>query len=418
VGLAAAPGSFQLDRAQPGMRIAYIASYQGPTLVARRPIVRNRSLAGNRKMELIATLLRRSAHQVEIISQGEVIEPRLTFYPGHSEPERFHPDIPIYYASVLPIRRLNGLWSNLRTLQLFRARHKARPYHLVIIYNLKRAEVTCAKYAMRRLGLPVVIEYEDDVFVDVMGRTVDGFLAGRHRRACKGLLETASGGIAVSPHLMSQLPSGIPRLLLRGVVGDDVVTASERSMSTRENRVLFSGTHIESNGVAQLLEAWKVAEIAGWELHVTGYGGLTESLRQQAQSVPGTVFHGLVSREELVRLMGSAKICINPHAVSTTPGNVFAFKLVEYLAAGAHVITTPMGAVEAEIEYGLTYMADNVPGTIATTLRKVIGDRLYERTAAPATQRAYGPRAVTTALEGFLKQVMDERASAALGAHH
>src|SRR3970040_754183 len=97
------------------MRIAYVAPYHGPTLLRRRPIVRNRSLATATKIELIATLLHSSSHDVEIISQGAVIESACRFYPSFSETEPFHPDIPIYYASVLPLRRLNGLWSNRRT---------------------------------------------------------------------------------------------------------------------------------------------------------------------------------------------------------------------------------------------------------------------------------------------------------------
>src|SRR5262249_18001569 len=106
------------------MRIAYVTPYQGPTLLRRRPIVRNRSMSNRIKIELIATLLQSHGHDVELISQGEVVEHRCTFYPAFSEPELFHPRIPIDYASALPIRRLNGLWSSLRTLQLLTARHR------------------------------------------------------------------------------------------------------------------------------------------------------------------------------------------------------------------------------------------------------------------------------------------------------
>ena len=52
------------------MRIAYVAPYQGPTLLTRRPIVRNRSMSNAVKIELIATLLRERSHDVEVISQG------------------------------------------------------------------------------------------------------------------------------------------------------------------------------------------------------------------------------------------------------------------------------------------------------------------------------------------------------------
>jgi hypothetical protein len=90
---------------------------------------------------------------------------------------------------------------------------------------------------------------------------------------------------------------------------------------------------------------------------------------------------------------------------------VFAFKIVEYLAAEAHVITTPMGSLEQELEAGVTYMGDNSPPTIAATLQQVIKDRSYERTAAQAAARHYGSAAVSNSLERLIQEVMSKRNS-------
>jgi glycosyltransferase involved in cell wall biosynthesis len=394
------------------MRIAYITPYQGPSLVKQRPVVKNRSMSNKVKIELIAQALHATRHSVEVISYGEVVENKCRFYPAFSEPERFHPEIPVHYASALPVRRVNGLWSWWRTLQLFKARHQASPFDLVIIFNLKPPLIACANYAMRRLRLPVILEYDDDVFVDVVGEAVNGALAGRHHSACAQILKTVAGGIVVSPFLLSRFPAETPKLVLRGVVGSDVLEADNQTNGSKRNRVLFSGTHIESNGVAELIEAWKLAAIPGWELHITGYGHLTDKLGQMAKEVRGVVFHGLVSREELVRLMRSARICANPHAVSQTPGNVFAFKIIEYLAAGAHVLSTPMGTLEPELEAGITYMSDNTPAIIAATLQQIIRDRTYERTAAQAALQTYGPEAVSRSFDKLLNKVMSGRLKA------
>ena len=393
------------------MRIAYVTPYQGPTLLKRRPIVRNRSMSNRIKIELIATLLHTHGHDVELISQGEVVEHRCTFYPAFSESELFHPRIPIDYASALPIRRLNGLWSSLRTLQLLTARHRVAPYDIVIIFNLKDPQITCAHHAIRRLKLPVVLEYEDDRFVNVGGARIRGLMPRYRHGSCLRLFQRLSGCVAVSPHLLSQVPAHMPKLLLRGLVGDDIRTASEPP-SRKRDWVLFSGTHVRSNGVAELIEAWRIAALRDWELHITGYGEMTDQLRAAAAAVPGVVFHGLVSRPELVELMTAAKICINPHAVSQSPGNVFAFKIIEYLAAGAHCITTPMGTLEPSLEAGITYMPDNSPETIATTLQQVIASARYHDGAARATLATYGPEAVSSSLDNFLKQVMKEAAKA------
>src|ERR1700730_4898682 len=388
------------------MRIAYVTPYQGPTVVTRRPIVRNRSISNKIKIELIAGLLHASSHEVEIISHGEVIERQFKFYPGFWESELFHSGILVYYVSSLPIKRLNGFWSGMRARQLFKKRHRVRPYDLVIIFNMKPPQISCANYAIRRLGLPVILEYEDDAFLSLVGKTKDGLVSGYHRSAYMRILNSVSGCMAVSPHLQSQLPPQVPSLLLRGVVGDDVLKTSEEMKATKKDWVVFAGTHIKENGIKELIMGWKIAGLSDWELHITGFGGMTEELRKMAENHRSIMFHGLVSRQELVRVICSAKICINPHAVSQTPGNVFAFKIIEYLAAGAHVITTPMGALEREIECGITYMPDNKAETIATTLKQRIEGSCYERTAAPAVLQTYGPEAVSRSLDKLLNNVM------------
>jgi hypothetical protein len=291
-------------------------------------------------------------------------------------------------------------------LHFFKAQHRTSPYDIVIVFNMKRAHIACANFAIRTLRLPVVLEYDDDSFVDVVGQAGRGFLTKFHNEACAGVIKSVSGGFAVSPYLLSQLPPDVPQLLLRGVLGDDIVTTSEQTKGARKNWVLFSGTHIESNGIGELIKAWGLVQIPDWELHITGHGQLTNELKQMAAKTQGIVFHGLVSRERLVQLLCSAKICINPHAISKTPGNVFAFKIIEYLGAGAHVITTPMGALEKEFESGVTYMPDNNPITIAATLQDVIRTARWELTAAPSVHAKYGSAAVADSLDALLQRVV------------
>ena len=389
------------------MRIAYITPYQGSTLLQRRPVVRNRSLSNRIKIELVAQLLQANGHEVEIISEGAVIELGLKFYPGFWETKLSHPEIPVYYVSSLPIRRINGFWAGWQGARFFKKRHRVRPFDLVIVFNLGSPQISCASYAIKHLGLPVIFQYEDDVFVSVSGEAEeDGWVSKCHRSAYKRILSSVSGCMAVSPHLLSQLPVHIPKLLLRGVVGDDVLKTSEEMKTKKRNSVVFSGTHVESNGLRELIAGWEIAAIPGWQLHITGCGAMTEELRKMAARDASIMFHGIISREELVRLLCSARICINPHVVSQTPGNVFAFKIVEYLAAGAHVVTTSMGDLGPELESGITYMNDNSPATIAATLQRVICERDYERTAAEAAMQSYGPEAVSISLDKLLNKVM------------
>ena len=57
---------------------------------------------------------------------------------------------------------------------------------------------------MRRLGLPVVLEYEDDAFIDIAGKDGRGFISGYYFNFGERILNTASGGVGVSPHILSR----------------------------------------------------------------------------------------------------------------------------------------------------------------------------------------------------------------------
>ena len=388
------------------MRIAYVAPYQGPGLMGRRPTVQNLALAGNVKIELIAELLRRHQHDVEVLSQGEVVERSIRYYPAFRETRPFDPAIPVRYASALPVRFVNGWWSGRDTLALFKERHRVSPFDLVIVYNLKRPQVECATYAMDRLALPVVVEYEDDAFVDLGGQNERGLRARWQLGRARRVLDSAAGCIGVSPFLLSRFPASIPRLLLRGVVSEEILSSRKKETHEKRNWVAFSGTLFRSKGLEPLITAWGMARLPGWELHIAGHGELAEKLRRMAGNDTSIVFHGLLDRRENARFLSEARIGINPHDLSETPGNVFAFKIIEYLAAGTHVVTTPMGTLEPEFERGITYMPDNAPGTIAATLQRVIGERLFERTAASAAEDVYGPTAVAGSLNKLLSEVM------------
>jgi glycosyltransferase involved in cell wall biosynthesis len=395
------------------MRIAYIAPYQGPALQQKRPSLANLALAGNLKIELVADLLHQYGHDVEIISQGLVVENSLRYFPGFTEAPEAGRNAPVHYASCFPVRFLNGLWSTWGARTLFANRHHDSPFDLVMIYNLDQPQVECARLAARQFGLPVIVEYEDDVFVNIAGIGERGFVTRLRLKRARDVLDFAAGCVGVSPFLLSRFKTRPPQILLRGVVSNQVMEVGQRELP-RSNRVVFSGTLFRSKGLVPLIKAWKLCKLERWELHIAGDGELATKLREMARDDRSIVFHGLLGRDANAALLGTAAIGINPHDVSATPGNVFAFKIIEYLAAGAHVITTRMGELEPELECGITYLQDNEPETIAAVLRRVVDQREFERRATRAAQQIYGPKAVGDALDQLVKEVVRRhRASSA-----
>lgn len=391
------------------MRIAYVAHYQGKTLLKHRPSLDNLSLAMKVKVELIAALLRKNSHDIELLSQGEVDRYQYKYYPPLIEEEPFDPSVPIFYASALPIKFINGFWSGNRTINLLKTRHKVKPFDLVLIHNMKRAHLICADYAMHRMGLPVILDYEDDSFVDVAGRREKGMGQTYHHKLCRKALRQVSGCMGVSPYLLDQARSGIPKLLLRGVVSEKIAQLNGEPPANRKNWVVFSGTHEGTQGLLQMIEAWNKLAIPDWELHIAGKGPITAKMEQLAGNNRSIVFHGFLKMEDNAKLLCAAKIGMNAQDPTQTPGNVFAFKIIEYLAAGLHVITTPRGAVEPELEKGITYIPDNTSDTIAKSIKTAIQSRLYEQNAIQATLKNYGPVSVAAALNQLVQKAITLR---------
>jgi hypothetical protein len=46
-------------------------------------------------------------------------------------------------------------------------------------------QISCATYAIKHLGLPVIFQYEDDIFVSVSGEAEEGWLSKCYRSVYK-----------------------------------------------------------------------------------------------------------------------------------------------------------------------------------------------------------------------------------------
>src|SRR4030095_3669550 len=96
---------------------------------------------------------------------------------------------------------------------------------------------------LRHLRLPVVLQYEDDQFLEHSGSGNGSFASKYYLVRARKLLAGVSGCLSGSPDLLSQAAATIPKLLLCGVVGDAIGRANERTRGARRDWVVFSGTH-------------------------------------------------------------------------------------------------------------------------------------------------------------------------------
>ena len=85
---------------------------------------------------------------------------------------------------------------------------------------------------------------------------------------------------------------------------------------------------------------------ANWRLMVSGAGPLAAEFRRIADEQPSRcVYLGFVSVGEMYAALAQADAAINTPERVANPEGLFPFKMLEYIASGVHVISTPLPAL-------------------------------------------------------------------------
>jgi len=334
------------------MRILYIASYQGPDIIAQRVMHRNRALGGSRKIELIGRMLQKQGHELVILSSGIAAERSGRFFRAFDSTTTGEPSdgARVLYAAGLDVKGLNYPVAILSSIQWLRRESPRQAFDLLLIYNID--EFTCLvtqSYWHWIKKIPVVLEYEDSVTVTGRGNRALRRMGWRIME--QWLRSRLAGVVSVNATLADRMQNP-NTYILRGVVDEElcqVALARRPALSgSPPYLALFCGSLSPGKGM-QI-----VPEIAGQfkgrvRFAIAGAGPLLDELLSASRNCGGDVeVLGYLERDELNSLLVSADILLNPHEVEPG-GGILPFKLVEYLVAGGIVVTTRTGNLNDEI---------------------------------------------------------------------
>ena len=73
-----------------------------------------------------------------------------------------------------------------------------------------------------------------------------------------------------------------------------------------------------------------------------------------------------------MELLLRSNVCLNPHAESQRPGNVFPFTLSKILGSGRPVVSTRMGHVEADLQSAILFSVDHSISAFRAAMNSMI----------------------------------------------
>jgi glycosyltransferase involved in cell wall biosynthesis len=303
------------------------------------------------------------------MSAGIAAEASGKLYPGFSEVLESDGTrmLKAYYlpAVDLPIlNRIMGIVSE----SCWLLQH--RKCDVAIVYNLGPGQLVGAE-ELRRAGVPVVYEYEDDATA-TLERGAGGNPSGK--LFVWAARRTACGVLAVNPLLKAQLGHANAEVI-EGIVEDSRFECSTRDYDGSEAlRILYSGGLTSAKGIDLLIEAVKRLK-ESYILTITGSGPLAREVRAAASTNAMVRFLGEVDRLRLRKELERCHVSVNPHRTEKGQGaTLFPFKVAEYLASGSVVVSSPLCSLPAEMREGIRIYSGDSPAAISSALSAVARD--------------------------------------------
>lgn len=305
-------------------------------------------LGATKKIELVAKLLQRLGYDLHYVDSG------------HPEQRHAHPvlgqpamvgesAVTLWRPSCLPHRKLGKLLNVLTTGPLMDELAARRP-QLIWLYNSYAFEARWGMDLKARTGAHLILELEDLPLARHRGLNPKPHLDQWY---FERLLPHVDLATFVNATLMEQYRSKVRQsLLLPSVLQDAITQLPDRLRFESGAHCLGYFGGLEPDKGVQVLLDLVPRMPRNWKLVVTGVGSLSGAFRDIAAKHPQAIdFHGAVHHQEVVRLMSTCDAIVNPHAAITEMDNgVFPFKVCEALASGALLITTPLPAIDLELE--------------------------------------------------------------------
>jgi glycosyltransferase involved in cell wall biosynthesis len=326
------------------MKVLLLGAFKSPEFMRRYGDPGDPGLGGSRKMTLLARSLVAGRHEVRVLSSKIGFRSQWAWQSIPPTVERFlEGEVGMHHASTFGLRPLGAaMMSFIMPLKILRTVRQWQP-DAIFCYNADFPEAAGSVFSRKLFGVPYVLEVDDLPSIR------------RHALHPKAVLDSfgwssvvrnARSLVLVNSQLLNHVtPRGRPCFLLPGIIENSLIRAADKRtppFSGTGRSLLYAGGLSEGRGSDRLLAAIPNMP-PGWRAVIAGSGPLAVSFQRLATEQPKRCeFLGLITPEALYHKLVEVDVVINTPEQLRDQAGVFPFKVFEYLACGAHIISTPL----------------------------------------------------------------------------
>jgi glycosyltransferase involved in cell wall biosynthesis len=174
------------------------------------------------------------------------------------------------------------------------------------------------------------------------------------------LIKTASAFILLNSNMREKLKiDDRPILIMEGIFNSTRLKINPINDNCGSRIIMYSGNLNLSDGVMDLLEAFKSIADDKYLLWITGKGNSLDMILKASQSDPRIKYWPALGNQELFSLLQRATLLVNP-LKSENPKTQFFFpsKTIEYMASGVPVLMHSLPCLPKEYTPYLFFFND------------------------------------------------------------
>jgi hypothetical protein len=333
------------------MNILYVAPYPHDTS-------NNQGSPGAaRKISLTVQLLEELGHNVTLLNSSNHNNSKKIFVNGTRKNIKFGN---VSIEMIVPFMFFNKTIGKL--VHLFFVNRilsniiKSLNVDFVLIYNAYLFEVFTSRFLQKKYKISYIAQIEDLPWARKRGFA--NIKARIETNLFKRVCQEAAMIMCVSKKVLKEITQyNRNTILYPPVIDDKVIINGQKRNYPFSNKIINIGIF---GGLNREKGAHKAIELVSrlddtFMINVAGIGPLSCEFKQlEKENNSNFKYYGYISDDDYVSLLSKMDILINPHVELTMLSDgVFPFKIFEYIAAGAYVISTSLPDDEKMLLNGL-----------------------------------------------------------------